>query len=137
MSGIAMLGGVAENGATTVESAPVHRGRYVPHATDGPRRCVIVRAEGELDAAVEAEFTATLAQAVAGGAQAVVVDLRRARFLSIRVAAGLIVAKRAAAACDIDLRLVAGRRAVERVLEVTGIRPLFHYYPTITAALQA
>ncbi|MFJ4657294.1 STAS domain-containing protein [Nocardia sp. NPDC088792] len=137
MSAIAVLGGIAENGATAVESDPRHRGRYVPHSTDGTRRCVIVRAEGELDAAVEAEFTATLAQAMAGGAQAVVVDLRRARFLSIRVAAGLITAKRASAACDVDLRVVAGRRAVERVLEVTGIRPLFHYYPTITAALQA
>ena len=60
--------------------------------------------------------------------------------VAIGITAGEIGQHRAvgeadAAARGLDLRLVCGRKEVERVLEVTGVRPLFRHYPTIEAAL--
>ncbi|WP_084515038.1 STAS domain-containing protein [Nocardia acidivorans] len=101
------------------------------------RRCVIVRVDGEIDAAVLAEFTAALDEAVAASTRAVVVDLRRARFLSIGGALALATAKVSASARGVDLRVIAVRREIERVLEVTGVRPLFYWYQSVQAALEA
>jgi anti-anti-sigma factor len=100
-------------------------------------RCTIVRVEGELDAAVAADFRVALDKAVATSSYAVVVDLRRTRFLSIGAARLLVDAKSEAAAAGMDLRVVAGRRDIERILEVTGLRPLFRYYSSIPAAVHA
>ncbi|WP_280228201.1 STAS domain-containing protein [Nocardia cyriacigeorgica] len=65
----------------------------------------------------------------------VVLYLRAGGLLSIRSAALLVSAKADAAARGLDLRLVCGRKEVERVLEVTGVRHLFRHYPTMQAAL--
>ncbi|WP_460700394.1 STAS domain-containing protein [Nocardia thraciensis] len=102
---------------------------------DRLRHCTIVRIEGELDAAVAGVFRRALRQAVSTSSAAVVLDLERTRFLSIGSARLLTVAKRAAAETGVDLRLVGVRPEVERVLEITGIRPLFRYYPSMQAAL--
>ncbi|MCM6772128.1 STAS domain-containing protein [Nocardia sp. CDC159] len=101
------------------------------------RLCTIVRVEGELDATVADDFHAALGQAVTTSARAVVIDLRPTRFLSIGSAQALVAAKQSAAACGVDLRMVSGRREIERVLDVTGLRPLFRYYPSVQAALEA
>ncbi|WP_459960186.1 STAS domain-containing protein [Nocardia sp. IFM 10818] len=97
----------------------------------------MVRVEGELDAAVLPEFSAALERAVAASFRAVVVDLRLTRFLSIGSASALASAKELAALAGVDLRVVACRREVERVLEVTGLRPLFQYYSSVQDALEA
>ncbi|QLY27666.1 STAS domain-containing protein [Nocardia huaxiensis] len=99
--------------------------------------CTIVRVEGELDAAVYPEFTRALDEAVTSSSRAVVIDFRQTRFLSIGTALALPAAREAAAAVGVDLRVVATRREVERVLDVTGVRPLFRHYRSIQAALEA
>ncbi|MBF6175709.1 STAS domain-containing protein [Nocardia blacklockiae] len=103
---------------------------------DRRRQHTVVRVEGELDAAVAAMFGESVARAVDTTSRAVVLDLRRTRFLSIGSARALAAAKAAAATAGVDLRLVCGRREIERVLEITGMRPLFRYYATMQAALE-
>ncbi|WP_280276451.1 STAS domain-containing protein [Nocardia wallacei] len=106
------------------------------HVRDQRRHYTVVRVEGELDAAVAAMFGKSLDQAVGSSTHAVVLDLRRTRFLSIRSARSLAAAKTAAAQAGIDLRLVCGREEIERVLEITGTRPLFRFYATMQSALE-
>ncbi|NQE91827.1 STAS domain-containing protein [Nocardia terpenica] len=125
--------------------AVLHRRTY-PVARDAPGdpptadrhpHHAVVRVEGELDAAVVGEFRKALDQALTPGSRAVILDFGTARFLSIEAAHDLVEAKRHAAVLGVDLRIVAGRREVERVLEVTGARPLFRYYPSVQTALRA
>ncbi|MFC9897941.1 STAS domain-containing protein [Nocardia sp. NPDC127579] len=101
------------------------------------RHCVVLRVAGELDAAGYPAFRAGLDNAIDAGAPAVVVDLRAARFVSLRAAAGLGAARQRAACSGVDIRLVTDRRDIERALEVTGVRPMFASYPSMRAALDA
>jgi anti-anti-sigma factor len=96
---------------------------------------VVVRVEGELDAAVFPEFRAVLERATRSKCDAVVVDLRAVRFLSIRAAVTLGAVRKQAANDGPDIRIVAGRREVERALAVSGVRALFGDFPTMRAAL--
>ncbi|WP_280262597.1 STAS domain-containing protein [Nocardia wallacei] len=104
---------------------------------DRRRHCTVVRIEGELDAAVAGVFRKALGQAVSTSAHAVVLDLHHTRFLSIGSARSLADAKRTAAETGVDLRVVGARPEVERVLAVTGMRPLFRYYTSMRTALTA
>ncbi|WP_225726305.1 MULTISPECIES: STAS domain-containing protein [unclassified Nocardia] len=104
---------------------------------DRRRHCAIVQIEGELDATAVAEFRDALHEAVLASAHVVVVDLRRARFLSIGCAAELAAAREPALRAGVDLRVVAGRSEIERVLAVTGLRRQFEYYPTLQVAAES
>ncbi|MGA6187981.1 MULTISPECIES: STAS domain-containing protein [Nocardia] len=104
---------------------------------DRRHECVVVRVEGELDAVACPDFFATVEQAVRSNCHAVVIDLRAARFLSLRAASTLGAVKQRAACEGTDVRIVAGRQAIERSLEVSGVRPLFSPYPSMRAALDA
>lgn len=137
MSAIAVLQRGVEVDTRSDRSNPGRSGRLSPEINDHLRQCTIVRVEGELDAAIFPEFSDALDRAVTSSSRAVVVDFRQTRFLSIGSAAALIGAKDIAAARGVDLRVVAGRREIERVLDVTGARPLFRYYASVQAALEA
>ncbi|KAA8886125.1 STAS domain-containing protein [Nocardia colli] len=102
---------------------------------DRRSECVVVRVEGELDAAASPQFFATVERAVRSNCRAVVIDLRAARFLSLRAAGALGAVRQRAACGGTDVRIVAGRQPIERSLEVSGVRPLFSHYPTMRAAL--
>jgi anti-anti-sigma factor len=104
---------------------------------DRRRECVVVRVEGELDAAVSAEFFETVDRALQSPCDAVVIDLRAARFLSLRAAVRLGALRRDAVGGRPDLRIVAGGPGVERALEVTGVRSLFPRYSSMRTALDA
>ncbi|MEV6279550.1 STAS domain-containing protein [Nocardia sp. NPDC051832] len=126
----------ANNGATTQDSSPrFHPSRTWAQRVDRRRRSVVLRVEGELDAAVYPQFRATLDEAIDAGAPTVVIDLRAARFLSLRAAASLGAVRQRAACNGVDLRIVAGRPAIERAFELTGVRPMFGYYSSMRAAL--
>ncbi|MEV0251569.1 STAS domain-containing protein [Nocardia sp. NPDC050712] len=125
-------------GATEPDSTPrFHPSRTWSQRDERRRQCVVVRVEGELDAAVYPAFRSTLDDAIDAGASAVVIDLRGARFVSLRAAAGLGPASQRAARNGVDLRLVTGRPELERSFEVTGVRALFAFYPSMRAALDA
>ncbi|WP_280354182.1 STAS domain-containing protein [Nocardia otitidiscaviarum] len=108
-----------------------------PPADNRRRGCTIVRVEGELDAAILSEFSEALDRAVTSSSRAVVIDFQQTRFLSIGSALTLAGATDTAAASGVELRVVATRREVERVLEVTGVGPQCHRYATVRAALEA
>ncbi|WP_306362731.1 STAS domain-containing protein [Nocardia sp. CC227C] len=137
MSAIAVLQRRAD-AASPLERSPRDRSDHrPPSAHDHQRGCAIVRVEGELDAAILPEFSEALDRAVTSGSRAVVIDFRQTRFLSIGGALRLAGATEDAAASGVELRVVATRREVERVLEVTGVGPRCHLYPSVRAALEA
>jgi anti-anti-sigma factor len=105
-------------------------------ADDRPAR-VVVEVGGALDATTAGELDTTLRYVVLRARDAVVLDLREVGFLSLRVARSLPGTKLMYSTHDLDLRLVAGRRKVERVLTVTGVRPLFRFYPTLAESLHS
>ncbi|MFE6857533.1 STAS domain-containing protein [Nocardia sp. NPDC057668] len=112
--------------------------RPASHTTDTASRHVhaIIRIEGELDALVLPEFRQTLTTALRAGVAIVVLDLRNTRFLSIGNAAVLICAATEAVANGVDLRMVVGRREVDRVLRLSGARSLLNSYHSLSAALE-
>jgi anti-anti-sigma factor len=127
------------DGATgdTSKSSRFQHSRLWAQRVDRRRQCVVVRVEGELDAAVYPKFRATLDNAIDAGAPAVVIDLRATRFISLRAAVSLGAMRQRAACNGVDLRVVAGRPEIERAFELTGIRPMFAHYPSMRAALDA
>ncbi|QDP79202.1 STAS domain-containing protein [Nocardia otitidiscaviarum] len=137
MSAIALLQRGVDADTPTNGSRGDRSDRLLPSMDSHQRTCTIVRVEGELDAAIFPEFSEALERAVTSSSRAVIVDFRQTRFLSIGSALKLAGAKEAAVAGGVDLRVVAARREVERVLDVTGVRPLFHVYPSVQAALEA
>ncbi len=111
------------------------RSRFWSQRVDRRKQCVVVRAEGELDAAALPEFRAMVERAIASRCHAVVLDLRATKFLSIRVAVTIGAIKQQAAHGGPDLRIVAGRREVDRVLAITGVRAMCGDFPSMRAAL--
>ncbi|WP_433716126.1 STAS domain-containing protein [Nocardia sp. CA-084685] len=109
--------------------------RFWAQRVDRRKQCVVVRAEGELDAAALPEFRAMLERAVATRCHAVVLDLRATKFLSIRVAAAIGAITERVAHGGPAVRIVSGRQEIERVLAVTGVRALCCDFPTMRAAL--
>lgn len=84
--------------------------------------CVVVQVDGELDITGLETFRRALDFAISGTVSAVVVDLRRTRFLSLRNAAELAAAIDRAALARIETHLLTRDRQVDRALEVTGAR---------------
>ncbi|WP_280181694.1 STAS domain-containing protein [Nocardia farcinica] len=111
-------------------------GRVCAQRVEHRHRCVVIRIEGELDALAQHRFHETLDRATHSDCHAVVVDLRAARFLSIRAAAMLGTVRGEAARHGVDLRVVTGRREIERSLEITGVRSQFPRYPSMRAAME-
>ncbi|MFI5720251.1 STAS domain-containing protein [Nocardia sp. NPDC051750] len=129
---------------TTLYQVDQHR-RSDPRATwagrmwsrrspDNPD-CLVARVEGELDAVGLDDFRALLAGCHSAGCGVVVLDLRATTFLCIRAAAALAEAKSDAWRSGVELRLVSGRKDIERVLAITGVRHRFRFYPTLRASL--
>ncbi|MFI9503942.1 STAS domain-containing protein [Nocardia sp. NPDC052566] len=135
MSAIAVLR--HRNDAAPPHAVRAGRRQLWAHRIDRRHHCIVVRIEGELDAAVYPEFRTLLDRALNTPCHAVVIDLRAATFVSIRAAATLAPARDYALNRGVDLRVVTGRREVERALEVTGVRSAFCHYPTMRAALDA
>ncbi|GAB0104274.1 hypothetical protein JMUB6875_32480 [Nocardia sp. JMUB6875] len=103
------------------EGNPRTNGHARTHRVESPD-CVVVQVDGELDITGLADFRRALDFAISGGGPQVVVDLRRARFLSLRNAAVLAEAIDRAGAADIEIQLLTRSRQIERALEVTGAR---------------
>lgn len=107
-------------------------GHRLPRTARGPTRsvdapdCLVVHVDGELDITNLETFRGALSDAIEGSAPTVVVDLRRTRFLSLRNAFALVEAMDEASRVGIEAHLLAGRREIERVLQVTGARTRAH-----------
>ncbi|MFX0578007.1 STAS domain-containing protein [Nocardia nepalensis] len=111
------------------------RNRFWSQRVERRKQCVVVRAEGEVDAAALPEFRAMLERAVNTRCHAVVLDLRATKFLSIRAAATIGALTKQAAHGGPAVRIVTGSRDVDRVLAITGVRAVCCDFPTMRAAL--
>ncbi|MBN6037223.1 STAS domain-containing protein [Amycolatopsis sp. 195334CR] len=87
---------------------------------------------GELDTTTAAMLAEAIAQAVADGPAALVVNLSGVEFLA---SAGISVLIEANATLRIPFALVAATHQVRRPLAVTGLDRILPLYPTATAAL--
>ncbi len=94
----------------------------------------MARVEGELDAVLLDDLRALLVSCHSVGCRVAILDLRATTFMGIRAATMLAEAKLDAWRAGVELRVVSGRKEVERALTVAGVRHLFRYYPTLRAA---
>ncbi|GAB2535104.1 STAS domain-containing protein [Nocardia heshunensis] len=100
---------------STISISPGSSDHYL-----GSSECVVVRVDGELDITGLDTFRRALAVALSRTPATIVVDLREARFLSLRNAVALAEAIDEAAVADIEMRLLTRHSQVRRVLEITG-----------------
>ena len=84
-----------------------------------------VAVDGELDIATAPVLDATLADVERGGTGTLLLDLHRVRFLDSTGLRSLLRARRRAETAGRRLRLANLPPAVERVLDVTGVRRIF------------
>ncbi|MGW6375214.1 STAS domain-containing protein [Rhodococcus sp. NPDC055112] len=84
----------------------------------------VVMVVGDLDAALLPEFQLLLDRALAISYHSVVIDLSLVAFLSLEAASALGPAQERASGNRLELSVVAGSRAVERALEITGMDAL-------------
>ena len=88
------------------------------------REAVIVRPVGELDLATAPIVDAQLSELVTAGFGSVVLDLRKLRFLDSTGLKLLMTWEARSRADGIDLRVLPGPPAVQRVFDVAGVTNL-------------
>ncbi|MFC4604341.1 STAS domain-containing protein [Rhodococcus kronopolitis] len=100
-------------------------------------RChtAVVTVRGDLDASSIDDFGRVLDDAFSTCCRGVVIDLAEADFVSIGAATRLVDAGRRAYRLRLRFALVSGSPALDHVLVVTGIRPLFSCHRTLRSAL--
>jgi len=96
--------------------------------------CVVVELRGEVDIVTLQDSVALLETVAAGPAGTVVIDLTRTTFFDCSGLALLVRARRRVESRGGRLRLVCDHPLTLRLLEVTGLLPLFAPAPTVEAA---
>jgi anti-anti-sigma factor len=89
----------------------------------------VVVPTGELDIATAPALDRELEQAFASHTARVVLDLRELEFIDSSGLRTLLIARRRADAAGAQFSLVAGDRALERTLEIAGVREIFDWTP--------
>lgn len=99
---------------------------------------VLVEIGGEVDIATVPEARCRLAGATAHGPEHLVVDLSGVTFMSSHGISLLVGALRHEDSVQGTLHLVGvdGNRAVERLLDLTGMRKVFDVHPDLAALLR-
>ena len=98
---------------------------------------VLVQLAGEHDLYSGEELRQSLEQSLAR-CDHLIVDLSAAEFIDSTIVAVLIQTKKSATELDCKFNVVQGSApAVKRILEVTGVIPLFGVVPTVERALDA
>ncbi|MFC9458493.1 anti-sigma factor antagonist [Streptomyces sp. NPDC056983] len=96
--------------------------------------CVVVELRGEVDIVTLQGSVALLETVAAGPAATVVIDLTRTTFLDCSGLTLLLRTRRHVESRGGRLRLVCDHPLTLRLLEVTGLLPLFAPAPTVEAA---
>ncbi|WP_162958685.1 STAS domain-containing protein [Nocardia yunnanensis] len=117
---MSVLPAVSGPGDTVTSAAAADSEAGARHEGHADGRFLVVVAEGELDITTLPQLRRALAHALATG-PGVVVDLRRARFLSLRNACVIADSARTAARRRLGFTVLAGRPEIHRVLAVAGI----------------
>ncbi|WP_156892992.1 STAS domain-containing protein [Actinokineospora enzanensis] len=100
-----------------------------------PDGAVVIRPRGEIDLLTAPRFTASMNDALEGGARLVVVDLDHVSFFGSAGVAGLARAAERAAELGTGFRLVVGDSMASRVLEISGLADLLELRDTVDDAL--
>jgi anti-sigma B factor antagonist len=120
-------GGTARGGFTTPLQLSTSRPR--PGVT-------VVAISGELDLTTAGRVTDSLrAQDVRGDTRHLVLDVTRVSFLSSQGVAMIVNTDEESATRQVHLVGVADNRRVRRVLELTGVAPMFASYSTVDEVL--
>lgn len=120
--------------ATTLERRLMAPRPDRPPDRGGCCHIAVVTVRGDLDATGLEHFGRVLDDALSSCYHVVVVDLSEAEFVSIQAAALLTEAKRRALRSRLDMALVSGSPAVEHLLRVTGLHPLFRDHSSLKSA---
>ncbi|MGX1676217.1 anti-sigma factor antagonist [Streptomyces sp. NPDC055400] len=98
--------------------------------------CVVVELRGEVDIVTLQDSAALLETVAAGPAATVVIDLTRTTFFDCSGLTLLMRTRRRVESRGGRLRLVCDQPMTLRLLEVTGLLPLFAPAPTVEAAVR-
>ncbi|MGD9988433.1 STAS domain-containing protein [Pseudonocardia sp.] len=102
-----------------------------------PDGVAVVTVTGDVDLAGAGRLGTAVGQALAAGPAALVVDMRAVTFLDSSGLDQLVEARRACAVAVVPLHVVvAGNRAVERPLEVTGLVAVFTLADSVEAVAE-
>ncbi|MGW6402949.1 anti-sigma factor antagonist [Streptomyces sp. NPDC055134] len=96
--------------------------------------CVVVELRGEVDIVTLQDSVALLETVAAGPAATVVIDLTRTTFFDCSGLTLLMRTRRRVESRGGRLRVVCNQPLTLRLLEVTGLLPLFAPAPTVEAA---
>jgi len=107
--------------------------RMPESAAPGPRT-VVVSLPGEVDSTNKPQVQAVLADALASGAEVVVIDGTATRFCDSAAIALLIRAHRDAAAAGAQLRVVVNSTPVLRALALTGADSVLQVHSSLATA---
>jgi anti-sigma B factor antagonist len=91
------------------------------------RASVIVRPVGELDLATAPIIDAQLSELVGAGFKSLVLDLRKLRFLDSAGLRLLLSWDTKSRAAGVDMRMLPGPPAVQRVFDVAGVTDLVSF----------
>ncbi|MER7200035.1 anti-anti-sigma factor [Streptomyces sp. CB01635] len=98
--------------------------------------CVVVALRGEVDIVTLQDSVALLETVAAGPAATVVIDLTRTTFFDCSGLTLLLRTRRRVESRGGRLRVVCNQPRTLRLLEVTGLLPLFAPAPTVEAAVR-
>lgn len=98
--------------------------------------CVVVELRGDVDIVTLQDSVALLETVAAGPALTVVIDLTRTTFFDCSGLTLLLRTRRRVESRGGRLRVVCNQPLTLRLLEVTGLLPLFAPAPTVEAAVR-
>ncbi|MFD3478457.1 anti-sigma factor antagonist [Streptomyces sp. NPDC058695] len=98
--------------------------------------CVVVELRGDVDIVTLQDSVALLETVAAGPASTVVIDLTRTTFFDCSGLTLLLRTRRRVESRGGRLRVVCNQPLTLRLLEVTGLLPLFAPAPTVEAAVR-
>ena len=98
-------------------------------------RLAVVTLPAEIDISNDAQVQDTLTRALGDGTAVLVADAGRTPFCGCSGVTALLFAHHRAAAAGAQLRIVAGRPSMRRILKLTAADRVLNTYPTLAAAL--
>lgn len=95
----------------------------------------VISVTGDVDMATDNAISAEIGDQLAMRPRALIIDLTEVTFLGLAGVTLLVAAAAMAQRSGVRLAVVASRRAVLRVLELTGVNQLLDLHPTLPDAL--
>lgn len=131
---IARGGELAAPGQKPQPAAP-QPGTAAAAASPRQPRLAVVTLPGQIDASNDGQVQDTLTRALGDGTAVLVADAGATTYCGCSGVTALLLTHHRAAAAGAQLRIVAGRPPMRRILELTAADQVLNTYPTLAAAL--